>query len=195
VDTTGLYNGEYAKKSIEFSAAGLIEKETWYYPNGRIEQENFYHDGVPSHVISYDQDGKKTSEWGDRAYESEKWKKSRLLVLSLTIVCFAGLTIAATRKNFGNTFYIFLILTLFFPLFVMTAEKRMSAPDANRYVNLIIASLIFLIPGGLFILSLISFSKTVKIPWYISVLAMLISLGFLLFFSMVAGISGAGMLG
>jgi hypothetical protein len=195
VDTTGLYNGEYTKKRIEFSAAGLTEKETWYYPNGRIEQENFYHDGVPYHLISFDQDGKRTSEWGDREYVLGKWKKTRLWVLSLTVVCLVGLTIAAARKDFGNTFYIFLVLTLFVPFLIMVAENRMPAADGNRNFDLIVAALIFLIPGCLLILSLISLTRRKQIPRYISIIAMLISIAFLLVFGMVAGAAGAGMLG
>ncbi len=195
VDTTGRYNGEYTKKRIEYSRAGELEKETYYFQNGRIEQENLYRDGVPYHLISFDQNGKTTAEWGDRAYVLEKWKKSWRWILWLTIVCFAGLTIAAARKNFENTFYTFLTLTLFVPFLIMMVEKRVPAQDGNRNFDLMIASLIFLIPGCLFILSLISLSKRIKIPWYISILAMVIRVAFLLFFGMVAGISGAGILG
>jgi hypothetical protein len=184
VDTTGSYNGENTKKRIEFSRAGELEKETYYYPNGRIEQENFYHDGVPYHLISFDQNGKTTSEWGDRAYVLEKWKKSGRWILWLTIVCFVGLTITAARKNFENTFYTFLTLTLFVPFLIIMAEKRMAAQDGNQNFDWMIGSLIFLIPGCLFILSLISFSKRIKIPLFLSILAMLISLVFLLFSSL-----------
>jgi hypothetical protein len=55
---------------------------------------------------------------------------------------FCGFRDSRCEKNISNTFYIFLIFTLFFPLLVMIAEKRKSAPDANRYFNLITASLI-----------------------------------------------------
>jgi hypothetical protein len=195
VDTTGMYNGETTKKRIEFSRAGELTKETYYFPNGRIEQENLYQEGVPYYWISFDQHGNKTAEWGDPENSLVKWRKGRLWVLSLTIVCFAGLTVAAARRNYENTFYIFLTLSLFIPFLIMLLEKQRSLADGNRNFHLILSSLIFLIPGSLFILSLISLSKRIKIPWSISILAILISLVFLLFFAMVSNIAGAGILG
>jgi hypothetical protein len=195
VDTTALYRGEYTKKRTEFSAGGLIQKETWYYPDGRIEEESFYNDGESYYWISYDQYGKMTAEWGDRQNMQEKWRKRRRWILSITIVCFAGVTIAAARKNFENTFYISLILTLIVPFLIMITEKWLRTQEGNQNFELIVASLIFLIPGSLLILSLISFSKRIKIPWYMAILGMLVSVAFLLFFDMVANIAGAGILG
>jgi hypothetical protein len=61
--TTVMYNSEITKKRTEFTAAGGISKETYYYRNDKIQAEYFYLNGKQFHWISYEQQRKITTKW------------------------------------------------------------------------------------------------------------------------------------
>lgn len=188
VDTTGRYNGRDTRERIEYSRSGEVEKETYFYANGQIEQENLYEEGAPFYLISYDEHGNKIVEWGDRYNTPARWKKKRIWVFYVTILCFAMLTIGAARKYYEFVFFTCFTLTLLFPLFIIFIEKQRM--PGNKVEELVFSELLILLPLTLLTMALINLiKKKTRLPTIASILAMIFGSVILLLFSLVSNFS------
>jgi len=194
IDTTELYNGTLTHKKIEFDATGKIQTVKYYYTNGKVQTEYFYTNGRQTRWIAYDLTGNQTAEWKDPEVGYAENRKLRNIVFSITLLCIGGLVVACSRLNYAKTYYSVLYLSVLYPFAVFLTERRIVGNEHNKVFALIIASTLFILPSILFILSVLNLFKKDKIPLATSIFAILISMGFLLFFIVTMLVSGAGML-
>ncbi len=194
IDTTELYNGTLTHKKIEFDASSKIQTEKYYHTNGKVQTEYFYTNGRQTRWIAYDLNGNQTAEWNDPEVGYAENRKLRNIVFSITILCIGGLVVAGSRLNYAKTYYSVLCLSVFYPFVIFLTERRIVGNEANKVFPLIVASTLFILPSLLFFLSVLNFFKKGKIPLVTSIFAILISIGFILFFIVTMLVSGAGML-
>ena len=194
IDTTELYNGTKTHKKTEFSPTGKIQTEKYYHTNGKVQTEYFYTNGKQTRWISYDLIGNKIGEWNDPEVRYAENRKLRNIVFSTTLLCIGGLIVVGSRLNYCKTYYLVLCLSVFYPFVVFLMERRITANEANKVLPLIVASTLFILPSLLSIFSVLNFFKKGKIPLVTSIFAILISVGFILFFIITMLVSGAGIL-
>ncbi len=195
VDTTEIYNGQLARKRIEFNSTGEIVKEIYYHPSGNVKTEYVLENGERIRWITYDDNGKTISEWNDPEFEVAKHRNMRNITFFILLIFIAGLIIAGSKASYQKTYYSLLCLTVIYPLIILFLERRIVGNEENQILRFAIASTLFIFPGMLFVLSMFNFVKRVKIPLVTTIFAILISLGFLMFYFLTMKMAGAGMLG
>jgi hypothetical protein len=195
MDTTAWYNGELTKKRIEFNSSGQVIKETYYFPNNQILAEYSFVDQKNTQWIVYDKAGNQTAEWIDPEQGNAKNKKIRAISFSITLLAALAIVILGIRFNYQKSYYALLILSVIYPFAILLIEDRLFTRNSSPSLDYTLTSLLFILPGFLLFLSLINFFKKTSIPKAISILAILISISFLLFFSMLSKIAGAGIVG
>lgn len=195
IDTTEIYNAELTHKKIEFNSASEISKEIYYHANGKIQTEYFLENGKRTRWIVYDRSGNQTSEWNDPEIKYAKKGKLRNITFSITLLVVGGLIIAGCRISYQKTYYSLFCLSVIYPFVIFLLERRIVRNEENQILPLVIASTLFIFPGLLFILSFINFFKRGTISIVTSIFAILVSIGFLMFFYLTMEIAGAGILG
>ena len=194
IDTVELYNGILTNKRIEFDGTDKIHKVKYYYSNGKLQTEYFYAKGKEIRWIAYDLNGNQTAEWSDPEVDYAKNRKLRSIVFSITLFCIGGVIIACSRLNYVKTYYSVLCLSIIYPFAIFLTERIILNDEQNEVFPLIVASTLFILLSMLFILSILNFFRKGKIPLMTSIVGILISAGFLLFFIMTMLVSGAGIL-
>jgi len=193
-DTTVMYNSEMTKKRTEFTAAGRISKETYYYKSGKIQAEYYYLSGKQFHWIGYDQKGNITAEWADTVVERAKFVKLRNLTFLFSGIFLAFLMIILCKINYINTFYSVFLFSITYPFVIMLLEKRIFT-YANQIIMFVFLSQLFIFPVILLTLAILNIIQRRKVSLVTSIIAILVSLGFLFFFWVGMSVSGIGILG
>jgi hypothetical protein len=195
LDTTAWYNGELTKKSIEYNQNGQVIKETYYYSNQKVLAEYYFIDGKNMHWITYDRAGNQTAEWLDPEPGIFRNRIQRAIAFSISLMVALAVVLWRIKVNYQKTFYTLLILSVIYPFAILLIEDRLNTKNSSHILDFVLTSLLFILPGFLLFLSLINLFRNTKIPKAVSVLAILISLGFLLFFAMLSKIALGGMVG
>ncbi len=194
IDTSELYNGELKHKQILISKAGQIEKETYFYGDGKIEIEYFLKNNEKVHWISYDKNGIKSAEWIDPDIEYAPQRGLKNIVFILTALSLSLLVYLSSKYlTYKTTYFSILFLTILFPLVSLVIERRIDLDNIDPEFALVIASTLVLLPSILFLLSIFTLTKDIDISKALSVISIVICLFLFLFFAMVYNISGASM--
>jgi hypothetical protein len=194
IDTTEIYNGELTRKRIELSSTGEIAKEI-YYQTDSAKTEYFLQNGRRIRWIAYDENGNIISEWSDPKIETAKNRRIRNVTFALSLLAIGAFVIIGCKLNYRKTFNALLLISAIYPFIILFVERLIAEEDKNKYFTSTIGATLFIIPATLGVLSVTNLIKRIRIPLGLTILGILLSAGFLIFFYMIMKAGQIRMLG
>ena len=146
-------------------------------------------------IITYDTSGLKLSEWNDPEPKNLERMRFRNIVFLVTLVVILGLLTLSAKIKYQKTYIALLCIVVIYLFVVFILERRIVSNRDNIILPMIIGSTLLIFPILLLALSILNFFRKVDIPIVTTIFAILVSIGFLLFFTMIFNIAGAGMIG